>query len=312
MQTGTISFCGKTGINIKSDAIKRKLLDVLDHTFHQKILKRHYDVYNPTVTPKRLRANPHLAALKSNGNPYFLFMTRINYVNTCVFVDKKIKHGYFLPRMIIDHLQFSNELFEGTLLDGEMIHPESGKWIFMINDMMGYKGRHMAACALPGRLGKIYDMLRREYTNGPHTVFDFQVKRYVPVNRARELLELDASLPYRNRGLVFKPMLLRHRDVLYNFEEGLVKSTVVIKYGESNRFIAPDEVTRRFKVRDTQEPDVYELLDLDSNDVVGSPLVNTMSASKRMIELFSKAKLNDTFEITCRFNEGFKRWEPVF
>lgn len=311
MQTGTISFCGKSGINIKSEVVKRRLLDVIDHAFQQKILKRHYEQYNPNATPKRLRANPHMVALKSNGNPYFLLMTRINHVNTCVFVDKKIKHGYFLPRMIIEHMQFADPLFDNTLFDGEMIQPEKGPWIFMINDLIGYRGKHLASSHLMSRINRVYHILNTEYTPSSHTAFEIQVKRYVPLHRARELLEMDKALPYRNRGLVFKPMLLRHRDVLYNFEEGLVKSTVVIKYGESNRFIAPDEVTRTFKIRDTQEPDVYELLDPDTHDVVGSPLVNKLATSKKLNDMFAKAKLNDTFEIACRFNESFKRWEPL-
>lgn len=311
MQTGTISFCGRNGINIKSESVKRRLLDVIDNGFQQKILKRHYESYNATTTPKRLRANAHMVALKSNGNPYFLLLTRINHVSTCVFIDKKIKHGYFLPRMIIEHLQFAEALFDGTLFDGEMIQPEKGSWIFMINDLIGYRGKHLASQNLTTRINRVYDLLDTEYTCSPHASFDLQVKRYLPLHRARELMEMEGALPYRSRGLVFKPLLLRHRDILYNFEEGLVKSTVVIKYGERNRFIAPDEVTRTFKVRDTREPDVYELLDLETNDVVGSPMINTLMISKKMNEMFSKAKLNDSFEVTCRFNEMFKRWEPL-
>ena len=58
---------------------------------------------------------------KSNGNPYFLLLTKINGINQCIFIDKKIKKNHEHPRMIINIFYFDDEVFEGTLFDGEII-----------------------------------------------------------------------------------------------------------------------------------------------------------------------------------------------
>ena len=38
-----------------------------------------------------LSLQPHLVSIKTAGSNYFLFLTRINEKNTCLFIDRKIK-----------------------------------------------------------------------------------------------------------------------------------------------------------------------------------------------------------------------------
>lgn len=313
MQTGTISFCDRHALNIKSEDVKRRILTQLGDQFGQHVVRRHYDMYNPEITPQRLQTKPHLMCLKSNGNPYFMMLTRVNHVNTCVFIDKKIRHGYFLPRMIIAHLQFHDSLFDGTVMEGEMVHAENGSWYFLINDLLAHKGARLLDVMLPERIELLYNALHKEYKELENPLFQFRVKRYVPCHRVRELVEeLSEKLPYTNRGLMLKPYTMRARDILVNFEQGLKKTLARVRYGDENRFIAPNELVRTFKIRNTSEPDVYELLEQSTGNVVGQPLVNTLETSRKLNVMFEHARVVDTFEIKCRFDNIFKKWTPLF
>ena len=301
-------------MNIKSDSVKQKLLATLETRFSQRIVRRHYESFDREHSVSKIRNNPHLACLKSNGNPYFVLLTRINHVNTCVFIDKKIQHGYLLPRMIIVRMSFDDALFvEETLLEGEMVVPSDKRQCrFLVNDLIAYKGKHLLNTNLVNRLNMLYAMLEREYEPERNRFFRMEVKRYVGCDRLEELVGTFApSLPYTNRGVIFKPMFMKFRDILHNFEEGLIKSTVRVKYGEANKFIAPDEVTRVFKIRNTTEPDVYELYDEATNELVGAPLVNTLGVSKYLGGMFRNARACSSHSVRCRFNDRFKRWEPI-
>lgn len=314
MQTGTISFCGKNALNIKSDSVKQKLLATLETRFNQRIVRRHYESFDREHSVSKIRNNPHLACLKSNGNPYFVLLTRINYVNTCVFIDKKIQHGYLLPRMIIVRMCFDDALFVGgTLLEGEMVVPSDKRDCrFLVNDLIAYKGKHLLNINLVNRLNMLYAMLEREYDPAHNRFFRLEVKRYLSCERLHELVGTFApSLPYTNRGVIFKPMFMKFRDILHNFEDGLIKSTVRVKYGEANKFITPEDVTRVFKIKNTTEPDVYELYDETSNDLIGAPMVNTLGVSKYLGGMFRNARACSSHSVRCRFNDRFKRWEPI-
>ena len=89
MRLGEISFCGHIGFNIKSDELKKRILDEIDLNFKKKIIQKHHEPFNDSMI-NTLNSNPFLMALRSNGNPYFLYLTKYNNVNQCIFIDKKM------------------------------------------------------------------------------------------------------------------------------------------------------------------------------------------------------------------------------
>ena len=91
MQTGTISFCNKTALNIKSTDIKNSILQNLENEFDIKIINKHHEIFSEEFSFKKLNKVPFLLSTKTNGNPYFLYCTRINFTNTVIIIDKKIQ-----------------------------------------------------------------------------------------------------------------------------------------------------------------------------------------------------------------------------
>ena len=310
MQTGCISFCDKTALNIKSDDVKKIILEKIENQYGLKIIKRHYDSFDPTISISKMQKNPHLIYLKSNGNPYFMFLTCINNVNTCVLIDKKIQQGYFYPRMIIVFTMFDSKLFTDTMFDGEMIKDKHSNWIYIINDVMVHKSHQLIKMNVVKRINLIHTILDEQFSPHKNMLFHVQVKRFFECHELHSVIhDYRNSLPYTNRGLVFKPMFIKFKDILLNFDDNLIKIKQKVKLSETNEFISKDTINNKVcKIKYTGTPDVYELF--ENKSLLGVACVNSMRTSKMLSELFRNKTLVEQFDVRCSFNHKFNKWIP--
>lgn len=237
MHLTQISFCDRTGYNIRSDDDKARILEELEKSFGVRVLRKHHDAFTPNYA-RIINTNPFLASVRTNGNPYLMFLTRVNFVEQCVFIDKKIQHGYHYPRMVVTKLWFDPQLFSNTLFEGEMVKRSDGSWAFIINDLLADCGRSLVNVSLVKRINRVYELLRNQFTADPLNVCELQVKKYVPVTRVSTLLEeFVPSLDYTCRGVYFKPLFLKFKDVLMNFDDSLITKVVRTKYKEQSNFL---------------------------------------------------------------------------
>lgn len=328
MQTGNISFCEKTALNIKSDHTKKLILHNIEEKYDIKVLQKHFENFNETTSISKLTKNPYLMCLKSNGNPYFMLLTRINEINTCILIDKKIQQGYFLPRMIVIQKQFSDKLFNDTIIDGEMIKDKNGKWVYLINDVFVYCGKKLDDLNFIKRVNILYDMLEKHYKSGKLDIFAMQIKKYFKCSELEsELLVFRNIVPYSSRGIIFKPMFYKFRDILYNFDNTLIVSTKKVKrLGKTNEFIMSDSKSfqknydhsntieseyKQFSIKSTNTPDIYVLHDINTNDIIGNACVNNLNTSKFLNQLFENSSLNTCFNVKCKLNPKFNKWVPI-
>jgi len=226
MHTGVISFCDRISYNIKSSDVKDVILHDLNARFNVKILQKHWhrlDVNNKD----HLQRSPHWMMLRSNGNPYYMYLTRYEDVNQIMFIDKKVHPGYEKPRIILIRGQFHDDLFDNTLLEGEMVKDKHGQWIFLINDLIGYRNSFLQQEALPKRINRVYEMLKQGYRMDPlMDVCQFHVKKFFPCIQSEweSVLNLVEKLPYTNRGLYFWPFYLKFKPKLVNFDDTLIQT----------------------------------------------------------------------------------------
>lgn len=227
MQLGEISFCDRIGFNIKDDNYKKTILEILERQFGFKVIQKHHERfdYKSPISIKRISNVPHLLSTKTNGNPYLLFLTKHNFANQCIFIDKKIQHGYFTPRMIVVKLWFNDALFENTLFDGEMIKDKNGKWLYIINDIIGKQNKRLAELKLVQRMNIIYKTLSTDYFEDETACCQINVKKYFTFEDFEYIIrEYIPKLPYSCRGIYFKPIYSNFNDLLYNFDDSLVKN----------------------------------------------------------------------------------------
>lgn len=334
MHTGVISFCDRISFNIKSSDVKDQFLSEIEGKFKTRILQKHsfrLDAQNVA----HLSQSNHWMSLRSNGNPYYLFFTKYEDVNQIIFIDKKVHPGYEKPRMILGKGCFPDALFKGTLLDGEMVKTLDKSWVFLINDMIAYEGVHLSNHAFHARLQLIYDFLVAYDPDPYFDVCKYQVKRYVPCAQKQfeALLELSSALPYTNRGMYFWPNSLRYKPKLYNFDDSLVKS-VIRKVKDVTEFKTRDELSvpssapaqapaqaprmctegqRILWLRKTENPDVYDIFENENATAkIGIANVSKLSTSKQLRAVFKDQTIAITLAWVCEYNEGFKKWTPLY
>ena len=347
MMIGEISFCDQIGFNIKTDETKRFILDRLQEKYNLKIITKHFDKYEDRMLGN-LQKLPHLLCVRSNGNPYFLYLTRLNFVNYCIFIDKKIQQGYSYPRMIISHFRFDDTLFDDTILDGEMVKMNDGSWTFLLNDLIVLQGVHLIDQNLVKRLNSLYDMLSRGFVPHANDVSKIAVKKFFKYNESMDILEKHVNeMQYSCRGIYFKPLFLRFKDVLINFNDELVKKVERTKYKHMKSFILKEDTSKLIDSSDTQSetsttsssssicksasvlniqntqepqktfltrktnmPDVYELLD-NNLTFVGFASVPSLKISKFLRETFKTKNIVDTVLLPYAYSDRHRKWMPI-
>lgn len=348
MQLGEISFCDKIGYNLRSDEVKKKILSDLENDFQFKVIQKHFEKYNDDFHRDILKKNPYLITTRSNGNPYLLYLTKINFVNQCIFIDKKVQQGYHYPRMIVAKLWFDDALFENTLFDGEMIKDSDSKWTFVIGDVIGESGMMLQSQNLVKRINRVYDILDKQYVQDSINVCNLRVKKYFHYNEIDHVInEFIPNLNYSIRGVYFKPLFLKFKDILYNFDDSLIvrvqrfkykdrgisgfittkeviddkknrydsNSNTIIKQEETieskpidtNKTNKPNEMV--FWVVKTSQADVYDLF--DDTKKVGIACCNTIKTSKLLSDIFRGSTVATKFKMACKYHERFQKWEPL-
>jgi hypothetical protein len=326
MQIAEISFADKVAYNIKADDTKKYILDQLEKKYDLKIITKHHERFEEKLLPL-MNNNPHLICARSNGNPYFLHMLKYNFNNYCIFIDKKIQHGYFYPRMIICNFHFAESIFDDTIFEGEMIKTKTGKWIFVINDLIVHKGTYLNNINLVKRLNILYELLDKDFLDDDMDICTLSVKKYFKYDEFQNLLHTHIpKLPYTCRGVYFKPLFLRFKDILVNFDDNVVKKVEKKKYKNVSNFLQLTDDTQlpskpetshvtikqnqNFLARKTNSPDIYELFNTD-NTPQGVACIPTLKISKAMRALFENKNVVDKVEIQCEFSEKFGgKWIP--
>ena len=66
-------------------------------------------------------------------------LLKINGVNNALFIDCKTKQGYTLPRIITADFKFHDDLFSGTVFDGEIVRDREDNWMFLISNIVALR-----------------------------------------------------------------------------------------------------------------------------------------------------------------------------
>jgi hypothetical protein len=340
MHTGIISFANRIAFNIKSDEIKEIILNKLYNLFNIKIIQKHYYNLN-NINIKYIKNNDYLCCLRSNGNPYYVFFTYYNDIPIIYFIDKKIHPNYQKPRIILVRGLFDKSLYKNTLLDGEMIKTYDNKWIFMINDIISYKGNYLKNIKLNERLEIIYNLLDKEYNkNSCIDVCEYQIKKYYYINNnsINELIDFSKKLNYSSRGIYLWNYNLYYKPLLYNFNEDNIVS-VVRKIKDETKFKVLDknetnnkktEIIEEIMVSEnseslnsdekilwiskTSEPDVYKLYlkeNINNEKEYGIANVSSLSTSKMLRLAFKNKNVSTLIKFKCKYNTYFNKWTPI-
>ena len=324
--TSDIKFCYKIVQNIVSDIIKQNILDTLIN-YNVSITQRDFFILKPNYCGN-LKKNDHVIATKSNGNSYYLFMTKYNNVNTCFYIDKKIKDGYKLPRIMIIKQRFDDSLFCDTLIEGELIRTNNDNWLFLFSNLYVFKGKIIEENMIT-KYNLLYSILTNDYESDIILdPFKIEIKKIFHFNQFQDLMNnFIPNLPYTIKGIIFYPINKNYNNLLYVFNRNdkinSKNKQIDVKpnnmeQSKSNQLLYSNKESKfenenvLFKILPSESPDIFNLYLLEENNYIlfDVALVQTLKCSKFIKTIFENDNKNDII-VECKYSIKFKKWEPI-
>ena len=314
------SFCGKECDNITDNDTKKFILQDMKIKCNVDYSTNYAKLFNARFA-KNLN-NPHVVCVKTTGAPYFLFCTRILEVGYTFLIDKKIKEGYSYPKIFVMPYRFESHIYNGSLLETELIRDRKQHWFLLIGDIYQYAGKSQKKFDIIKRINMIYEMLGDNYTDDKYTdMCPIQVKGYFEYKELQDLKEnIIPKLPYNVRGFYFVPMDTRHAKVLQLLDRKQTpqntkhspKKEYTKKEPEKQKpapsAVVKQDINVNFQFVKTLKPDIYDLYVQDNDDKVkvGIPSISNMRISKLVRNIMKKNEVECYIE--CTFKDS--KWIP--
>ena len=200
-----ISFCDKQCSNINDNKIKSQIIQHLETKYNIQAVARDYNIVNPN-TLRIISFHQHIITPYTNGNPYLLYLTKIDGINCCIYIDKKLKDGYTFPKMHCVKYRFNDELFEkDTIFSGELVKDNERRWFFLIDNILLYKGMSTVEKNIISKFELIHNLLNNEYQLDKYIeICPLQVKKLFLYKDVRKMVtEFIPNLSYTCKGIVF-------------------------------------------------------------------------------------------------------------
>lgn len=343
-----ISFCDKTVDNIVNDKLKESILENIKHNYDITIKEKGYVLFKQEYLGN-LKKNHHVMTTKSKGNPYYLYLTKLNHVNNCFYIDKKTKEGFDLPRIVSVNYQFDDILYEDTLIQGELIRIDTKNWLFLLNDLLVFRGMNYQQNIIT-KHNQLYDILTNHYTpNLDKDVCQIQIKKIFNCNEINEVVHnFIPTLNYPVCGLTFHPIHKKHNHVLYIFphmihkkkentkgkkeivqeeikpkssgiqfinhtDEPLQDTNTSILWKQIEEHIQQEnkKIKIHCKMKSTDIPDIFNLYILDTDK-------QEFNIGIAHIQTFEESQsIQELFTnqvdvlIECEYYHKFKKWKPL-
>lgn len=292
-----ISFCDKQCYNINRNETKEKLLLYLQKKYKIDIIKNQYMVLG-SKNLYSITKHQHILATLTCGNPYLIFLVKIDNVKWCIFIDRKLKNGYTYPKMHCTQYDFDDVLFEEeTIFNGELVRDVNRHWKFIFSDIYIYKGINVKNTKnILSRIELIHNILNNEY-NVKHEIeiCPLIVKKLFQYKDLKYILNnFIPDLSYVTRGLVFYSMSNNYGDYIYLIPKEkqiqikkINNEAVTIDYSTNKTYVEMKDMLSQnkslldtiqdsefinknkkhtFKIIKTNIPDIYNLLDPTNNN----------------------------------------------
>ena len=219
-QKTPLYFCGKKSIQINNSSLIQEIKEKIKQlgSFH---LSSKYYTFLSKKNVNNLKESSFLVSLRSFGKNFILFIATINQKNYCVFINKKNEV------MNIVQFQFSEEIYQGTIFDGELVKNSNNKWLFIINDIAYYKGNNIITEKFTKRQDLISHILTKEY-NDNSDYFYIIKKEFFGYEKINDLVDrYQKCLNYKHSGLYFKNIDNFSDNYLFIFPECRTDSKIL-------------------------------------------------------------------------------------
>jgi hypothetical protein len=212
-----ISFCDKQCSNVNDNKFKSQIIQNLETKYNIQIVSRDYNILNPNIL-RNVSFNQHILTPYTHGNPYMLYLTKIDGINCVLFIDKKLKDGYTYPKMHCVKYRFSDDLYtKDTILTGELVRDNERRWFFLIDNILLYKGMSTADKNINSRFTLINSILENEYKQDKYLeICPLKIKKLFLYKDIKKMVtEFIPNLSYMCKGIVFYTLNNKHSNYAY-------------------------------------------------------------------------------------------------
>ena len=210
-------FCNKKALQIVSQETINDIKSLIKNIGSFNICSKYYSFLN-RKNINNLKEGRYNISLSTFGKKFVMFITNYKDKKYCIFINKKNEN------MIITQLDIcNNEIFNGSLFEGELIKSDDRKWLFLINDVMYYKGENIVTKKFNERQDIINNFLKNEYKKNER--FSLCIKEHYSISYFLEnYIEL---LKNKSAGLFFKNIDNFCSNFLYIFPENRTDSKIL-------------------------------------------------------------------------------------
>jgi len=210
-------FCNKKALQIVSQETINDIKSLIKNIGSFNICSKYYSFLN-RKNINNLKEGRYNISLSTFGKKFVMFITNYKDKKYCIFINKKNEN------MIITQLDIcNNEIFNGSLFEGELVKSEDRKWLFLINDVMYYKGKNIVTKKFNERQDIINNFLSNEYKKNER--FNLCIKEHYSISYFLEnYMEL---LKNKSAGLFFKNIDNFCSNFLYIFPENRTDSKIL-------------------------------------------------------------------------------------
>ena len=290
-------FCNKKSLQIVSTSIRNDIQKQINDIGLFNLTSKYYTFLN-RKNVNNLKETNFLVTLSTFGKKFILFITIYNKKKYCIFINKKN------DTMIVTQLKFADDIFTGTLFDGELVKNTNDKWIFLINDIAYYKGKNIITKSFTERQSIIQNIIINEHENGDEkteTLF-ISKKAYFEYKNIKDLIDNYANhLNYKCSGLYFKSVNNFSDNYLFIFPECRSDSKILGGTNGQGQGQSYSDMNLNNSINSSIENKKNELIDNSDDDLFGN--VEILKDDKQIVHETHKERNNNLKleKTTCRF-----------
>ena len=327
MEVLEMTFCDNTVYNLKNDREKKTILDNLKINFNIDFMQNNFIFSNKLNN--MLTRNEYLVSCITQGNKYYLYLTKFQNENYTILIDSKLTNNHKYPKILIIQQNFKDYLYNNTLFTGELVKIKNNDWVFVINDLLIYDNKSVTL-SIVKKLRILYNILENDYLYDKNIhLFIININKYFNIKNIKYIFDdYIKNLNYITHGLRFTPILTKLPTVdlyfkkHYQYNNTPVKQEVITKSPHykntqyTNTTKSPDYNTTKsniieyiFEIRKTQYPNIYGLYCIYDNELKKHSIarVDTLECADFITELL----LNKECAIVkCIYCEKFTKWIP--
>lgn len=270
-----LNFCEKKSISMNYHEIQE-----IEHIKNQYFYYEKND-FVELDDIKNITSNYLLSFNLQNSIKCQLLLLKINNINYCLFI---INNKYYHVKF-----RFNEELYNGTLFEGELVKNDKNCWVFYMSDLIYISGSYIYNDPLKNRLKTIAYVLKDLYTYDLYfNPCHLQLKTFFLFNHIH-FLDEDCEL-------LFIP---EYSNMNY------YKKKII--FPKTEKSLLKDGEVREFTLKKTEKVERYDLYN-EQNEYDSFACVNSLKLSLFLKNLFEK---NDFYKMKCKYSTFFKSWIPI-